>query len=347
MDEKQKNSWPKSCAVIHMCDSVENGKAIHLRLVKKFGNLIKSPKLFQTSDGAVLQLGTTEIPETTYNAILTEIGAKSSFESQLDETLNAVKPDGASLYLNDRNQAFHWYTQRQFPQHDHTTEVYIRWYASMATLADGDSNWQEAWAGFHHALAGYLYLGMLEEIPDILWRLGRAHTGLAQYELAFLYLEGARRLAEQQEKNELISRVISEQAVLAKVSQQSSAFNETMDRLSTILFPNDKPSALASNAAFTLFQEGVTNQEWRQDGHPIKSCLIHAVGFYEVSLELNRRLNDRHAIAISLFNLGEIWKELDEKSKAHMCWQESIQYFEALGDDKKIRELNERLKDKV
>lgn len=63
-----------------MCGSVENGKAIHTRLMNKFGNLIESAILHQASDGAVLQLTTKKISESTYKAILAEIGTPYRLE---------------------------------------------------------------------------------------------------------------------------------------------------------------------------------------------------------------------------------------------------------------------------
>lgn len=80
MDENLEKLWPKSCAVIHMFGSVENGKTIHMRLMNKFCNLIKLAILHQASDGAVLQLTTKKISETTYEAILAEIGTPHRLE---------------------------------------------------------------------------------------------------------------------------------------------------------------------------------------------------------------------------------------------------------------------------
>lgn len=78
MDGNFEKLWPKSCAFVHMCGSVENGKLIHKRLTNKFGDLIESAILHQASDGAVLQLTTKKISETTYKAILSEIGTQHS-----------------------------------------------------------------------------------------------------------------------------------------------------------------------------------------------------------------------------------------------------------------------------
>jgi len=261
----------------------------------------------------------------------------------LRDALLSVKPDGLSMYVKDSNHAFRWYREKGFSYMDHNTLVGAKWFAEMSLRADDSSIWQEAWAGYHHALAGYVHLNILEEIPDILWRIGRAHIGQGEYKLAYLYLESARRLSEEQHKTDLNIRVMIEQAVLAKLSKQANAFDEVMDLMSAYLFPFGQASSLATTAAQTLFQEGIKNQEWRDQGRPIKSCLIHAFGLYEVSIDLNRRLGNHYGIAVILINLGDILKELGEKNKADACWQDSLQHFEELGDDKYIRIVKERL----
>lgn len=98
MDERPENPQLKSYAIICMCDSVEQGKAIHARLVKTFGNLFKSAKTLQTSDGVVLDLGTIDIPETTYKAILAEIGAPSHLE---------IKPESKQLEREPEYSVLH------------------------------------------------------------------------------------------------------------------------------------------------------------------------------------------------------------------------------------------------
>jgi tetratricopeptide (TPR) repeat protein len=266
----------------------------------------------------------------------------------LNETLLAVRPDGPALYAHDRDSAFQWFYNKGFSIWAHlmdpNTLKGARFFESMSRRADSSSLWHEAWAGYHHTLAGYLHLNIVEKVSDILWRLGRAHTGLGRFELAGFYLESTRLLSEAQHKTELTTRVISEQAVLAIMSEQKSAYSEAMERLSAILFPFGNPSSTAPAAALTLFQEGKKNQEWRRDGRPIKSCQIHAIGFYEVSLDLNRRLDNRQAVGITLFNLGDVYKDLGKNDKAGICWQESLQYFEEPRDNENIELIRERLK---
>lgn len=266
----------------------------------------------------------------------------------MNEILSTIRPDGPLLYARDRDDAFQWFHIEGFSiwvhSMDPNTPSEARFFESMSLRADDSSIWHEAWAGYHHTLAGYLHLNMAEKVSDILWRLGRAHTGLGRFELARLYLESARLLSENQNRTELNTRVILEQAVLAFISEQKSAYSEAMDRLSTILFPSGKPSSTAPAAALTLFLEGKKNQEWRRDGRPVKTCQAHATGFYEVSLDLNRRLQDRPAIGITLFNSGGVYKELGMENKARSCWRESLQYFEEPGDNEHIKLIKERLK---
>jgi len=88
-----------------------------------------------------------------------------------DEVIAAIAPNGPALYVQDRDRAFSWYTQKGFPQHDHNDETWLTWYDGMAQQADQKGIWDEAWAAFHHALAGYLSKNAID-IPRICWRLG-------------------------------------------------------------------------------------------------------------------------------------------------------------------------------
>lgn len=257
------------------------------------------------------------------------------------EMLNSIRPDGSSLYDRDRDEAFRWHRQKGFPSMDHNTKVGVNWYTSMSQRADDESLWQEAWAGYHHALAGCLHLEIAEEIPDVMWHLGRAHTGQGQYDLAALYLQAGQRLSEEQNNTQLTSRLLLEDAVLAKLAQQPSVVQDAMGRVFANLFPSGQASPLATQAAMTLFQEGMKNQKWRSEGgQSIKSCLVHATGFYEVGLELNRKLNDKRGIAFTLINLGDVWRKLNKKDRALVCWREALTYLTELGDQQNIRLVN-------
>jgi tetratricopeptide (TPR) repeat protein len=267
-------------------------------------------------------------------------------ESPLGEVLLSVTPNGPTLYVRDRNQAFEWYRQKGFPYNDHKSEVGITWYMGMSRVADQNGIWQEVWAGFHYALAGCLALKKLEDIPDICWHLGRAHTALEQYDLASLYLQAGRKLSEQQNITELTSRILLEEAVLAKLSPQSGNFQSAMESVFAAVFPSAQDSTLAGKAAMTMFQEGMKNQRWRDNrNQPIKSHLIHASGFYEVSLELNRKLGDKQGIAMSLVNLGDVWRKLEKKGNALVCWREALTYLSELGDQGSIGTVNQWIKE--
>lgn len=275
-----------------------------------------------------------------------EQSAGEMVESPLGEVLSSVIPNGPTQYVHDRDQAFQWYRQKGFPSKDHSSEDGFLWYMTMSRAAYQKGIWQEVWAGFHHALVGGLALKKLMDIPEICWQLGRAHTALGQYGLASLYLQAGQKLAEQQDFTYLSGRILLEEAVLAKLSPQSGNFQSAMERVFAEFFPSTQDLTLARKAAMTMFQEGKTSHEWRDEkNQPIKSDLIHASGFYEVSLELNRKLGDKQGIAMTLVNLGDVWQKLGKKGDALGCWREALPYLSELGDQESIGTVNRWIKD--
>lgn len=248
--------------------------------------------------------------------------------------LSTVAPDSTASYTMDRDKAFRWYLEKGFPNPSLDSLPNVKWFISMSIRADEDSLWDEAWAGFHHALAGCLQNNLIDKLPDICWHLGRTHTGLANYDLAELYLETGHLLAKQQGNSNLTLRTLLEKAVVNKITQQTESAKEIYQQVEDHLFSTTPP--LAEKALLSFFNEGIKNQEWRKNGKPIRRCLIHASGFYEVSLDLSRRLGNRKAIAITLINLGDVWRKLSQRDDAFRCWNEALQFLEELGDQKNI-----------
>ena len=256
--------------------------------------------------------------------------------ANFEEALLAVSSDGSRMYRNDRDEAFRWYEGKGFPNSGRNEESGVRWFLAMSNKADESSLWDEAWGGYHHALAGAIALKLNDRIADICWHLGRSQTALAHYDLAALYLEAGYQLAQGQGKDELSSRILLELAVLGKVSERSEIAQEAYQRADTYLFASKGGSSLAEKAALTLFHEGMKNQQWRRNDKPVQHCLVHATGFYEVSLDLNRRLNQKGAVSIALINLGHVWKMRGERDHAMACWHEALPLLEELNDQPKI-----------
>jgi hypothetical protein len=253
-----------------------------------------------------------------------------------EEALVAVSADSCRMYQNDRDEAFRWYEGKGFPNPGRNEESGVRWFLAMSNKADESSLWDEAWGGYHYALAGAIALALNDRIPDICWHMGRSHTGLAHYDLAALYLEAGYRLAQGQSKDELASRILLELAVLGKASERPEIVERAYQRADTYLFASKGGSSLAEKAALTLFHEGMKNQQWRRNDKPVQFCLVHATGFYEVSLDLNRRLNQKEAVSITLINLGHVWKMRGQRDRATTCWRESLPLLEELNDQPKI-----------
>jgi len=269
-----------------------------------------------------------------------------SVHPPLNTILLSINPDGLSTYLSDRNQAISWYHKKNFPLQDHLTDLGADWFYTMSCSAENDAVWKEAWSGFHFALEGYLHLNKKNKIADTCWHIGRSHSALGQYDLASLFFDTGRLLSKENNEIELFNRIILEQAVLAKLTQQNEKIKTAMNRMVETFFPAGQPLPSAKSAALTLFKEGDKHQQWvDKNGKPVESSLIYASGFYEVSIELNRILKDKMGIAFILTNFGTLWNKLGKKERALNCWKEALTNFTVIGDENNIRRINQWIKE--
>ena len=184
------------------------------------------------------------------------------------------------------------------------------------------------------------------KIADTCWHIGRSHSALGQYDLASLFFDTGRLLSKENNEIELFNRIILEQAVLAKLTQQNEKIKTAMNRMVETFFPAGQPLPSAKSAALTLFKEGDKHQQWvDKNGKPVESSLIYASGFYEVSIELNRILKDKMGIAFILTNFGTLWNKLGKKERALNCWKEALTNFTVIGDENNIRRINQWIKE--
>ncbi len=211
----------------------------------------------------------------------------------------------------------------------------------MAQSADQKGIWDEAWAASHHALAGFLTKNA-PDIPRICWHLGRAHIGKGTYDLAALYLEAGQRLSDPEQDIALIGHVLIEKAVLAYLSRQPDDYKAALEHLNAYFVRPSGPGAeVGEKAAQSAFGDGHTNHKWLDHaGPPIPSCLTLAAAYYQVSLDMNRGLGNKQGIAFNLANLGDVWRKLGDKEKAHACWDEALPYLAELGDQGTIEKVN-------
>lgn len=271
------------------------------------------------------------------NSEITEQPPIDSIPSHFGKALSLVASNGSVLYTLDREEAFKWYRRKEFPMQDYKSELGTKWFDEMAVGADEKGLWKEVWSGFHFALAGYLYLNKIENISHSCYYLGRTHTGQGKYDLASLYLEVGRQIAEQRSNADQALEIAIEQAVLAKLTRQNDSTIE-MDRVLESLFPPNNETSNAKTAAVRLFNEGRKNHEWQDESNNhIKSCLFHASGFYEVSLELNRELHNQKGIAFNLTNLGDVWQRLGSNDRALEYWCEAMILFSEMGDQDNMK----------
>lgn len=252
--------------------------------------------------------------------------------------MRSIKSNGPDLYNNDRDKAFKYFKLRGIPEGSKELNE------TRANQADNASIWEEEWAFAHKALVGYAKKNKVEKIIDMLFGIGRAHKGLENYDLSYLYLKSALFLADRLNHDNLKIQLILDLSVLLFISNSKNEFEDFKKMILEKLLPGGNPLKQTADLSHNLFKEGLKLQQWRdKKGKPIKSHLKHATGYYEVTLFINKNLGDQNAIAFTLYNLGDIWKELGDMNKARLYWQESLNIFSKKGDNKHVLELKKRL----
>jgi len=258
------------------------------------------------------------------------------------ETFNSVQQNGVLIYTEDRNRAFHWYSERRLPIYDYRTQPGLQIIRTYAFHADEASVWYEAWALCHQILAGCAVQGNQSQAVEALWKLGRSQIGLEQYQLAELYLQAAKNVLTAQPDKNYELHIMMDHAVLTAISRDLSTLDDESDTLVAFLSNSGAPSSL-ENVAKALFSEGMKNDKWEKDGAPVPSCQRHAAGLYLVSIRLNRKVNNRRAIAFMLVNLGNIWVGLGEAEKAATCWNELQSYLSEVSGDRNFDRFKDGL----
>ena len=265
----------------------------------------------------------------------------------LHEALRGISSDAPAQYGHDRDQAFQWYSERGLPLHDLKTEQGATAFDLLAQAAAKSGIWEEAWAGFHHALAGYL-LTRPANIPRMCWSLGRAQLGRGNYDLASLYLEAGERLADPAEHVNLIGQLLIEKAVLAIVTKKpdricSAAYGRVREYFAR---PSGPGSSVAEAAAISVFNDGKANHQWLDTaGKPIRSSLILATGYYHVSLSMNHDLANDRGLAMTQAQLGDAERKLGDKLMARLHWNTALRLLSKLGDKKSAASVKQWLRE--
>lgn len=271
---------------------------------------------------------------------ISDLPDSASLPRWLNEALTFPQTDGGSVYVNDRNRAFQWYFQKQLPVYDYRTEPELNIIRTYATQADEQCIWYEAWALFHQALMGCVVQEKPPDAAGMLWKLGRSQIGLEQYQAAELYLQAALKIFSIHPDKSGQLRCMMDHAVLTALTKDSSALDLEIKELVEFLAHSDAPYSL-KDVALALFREGMKNDKWEIDGKPVPSCQRHAAGLYMVSLRLNRKVENRQAIACMLVNLGNIWVGLKELDKAEETWNELQPYLSEVAGDKNAQRLKQ------
>jgi hypothetical protein len=252
----------------------------------------------------------------------------------LDEVLLSIRPDGPVLYSHDRDEAFQWYSQKGFPPHDLKTKQGALAIDLGAQRAAKEGIWEEAWAAFHHALAGYLVTDP-PIIPRMCWSLGRAQMARGNYDLASLYLEAGQRLANPPgEYVNLIGQLLIDKAVLAHIAEKQDEKGSAVEGLNQyFVLPSGPGHSVAGAAANTAFEDGKANHQWLdKTGTPIRSSLILASGFYHISFVMNFKLGNKRGVGFCLAELGDVYRRLGDKPHARHYWQLALSQLSKVGE---------------
>ncbi len=250
--------------------------------------------------------------------------------------------NGANLYQKDFSAAVDWANNAGETFTDH--RVGAKYFERMMMLADEKSIWRETWGYGRQALVCFIHIQDLDGVQHALWRIGRAHLGMRNAKLANLYFDAALLFTRQREDKKVHCRVLLDKAVLTHMCCAREMYLEVSHQVTQLFFPDNTPIDLARPAAVTLFNEAKRLQQWRDDADkPIRTHLTQALSLYAVSLLINEMLHDSNGIAFTLFNIGDIWRDLGDLSKAKEHWRRSLPLFEELHDQCRIDMLNERL----
>jgi len=270
----------------------------------------------------------------------------SGFYEWLRTIFDEIAPDAFQCFLSDQKGAFAWYEKQHFGAYDKSNLGDLEQLSLTNRDAKSACNWDGLVAGTHHLLDGInINISTAPEpgrwqvplmlIPRSLEQLGLAHTGLSSYKKAKYFLDGALRSTELENDDTRSTRFVSvlfHSAVCAILLADSTAYDTIRSRLRGIAEPSGRFDSNPYQWAAHLYQQGKKNERWRINDRPVDRCLVHAVGYYRMCIDLNRELQNERVLAITLVNLGTTYTKLGENSNAEEAWTEARQQLKSIGD---------------
>jgi len=263
----------------------------------------------------------------------------------LFEALRMVREDGEEIYLIDRDQAFQWYQQKRFPDHDANSPLGLEVILKLAELADYGAVWKEAWAGSHKVLAGAAGQKKVAYVAVAVWRIGRAHMGLEEFELATLYLDAASHLASPDRKPVLRNDIALDSCVLGKMMKNPDRCGTAMTQLAykgSTAGGTDLPE-LGMLADRIQEQANRNSMYADKTGAWLPDAMRLSFAQYEVSLELNQKCGRKLPVGFILSNMADMQKRLNSKPRARELYLQSIDALTQCGQPDAVRVLRQRL----
>jgi hypothetical protein len=269
------------------------------------------------------------------------------FKSYLKQLFSEIINDGQAIYLQDQSEAFEWYRQKGFNEYDNTSFDSLSHLLEKIRISQENCDWVAAIAGAHKILDGmaifqkngnlpFEYLLKYISAQEQLTTLGTSHTALADYEKAELFLEAADKDMKNNDPDneEVFVSLFLEKAVFASASKKDTSYQKATEKLLNTIRAAKDPALDEAKWALFSFQRGMKNQKiWDEDKKFIPSYQAHAIGYYMVSAELNKELQDYESLAMTYANMGIAFMTLNDKENAEECWSESMQYVKKAKDN--------------
>ena len=214
-------------------------------------------------------------------------------------------------------------------------------WSGLSGRAENGLAWNDSWAALHQSLSAYQSVNNKQGILDCTSRLVRAHTAMQRYTLAGVYADSAAVLLRATPDADVALSLAVNRAVLATLGESVSDADRMNSALYELVSTGRTSTVRTPDLAATLFQQGMNNMQAERDGEPVVSCLFLAAGFFQVSLWLNRKLENRRAIGATLINLGRIYVHLGQIDRARACYEAYLPFTDAFPENDHVRFLKQ------
>jgi hypothetical protein len=257
----------------------------------------------------------------------------------LCKTLSGLgRTDAVRLYEEDRDHAAAWYVTQPYSQADPNNEVARRVLRTMALDAAKNRYWKPAWAAFHGVLAAKAPGRSTRDVAEITFELANTQLGMHEYKFVELYLACAEALASAHPSAGFRRHLFALHGAMLLLTSNTAAYDKLLVSLHA-------DTASAANVAAIAFKDGQDNCCWEHKaGQWIPECVKLAGAQLQLSLDLNRKLNNLQAVGFILGQLAEAHLHMGQKPQARAHCEEALKVFGQLGEVEAARQIRETLR---